>query len=381
MPDSRSPDRSGLLAWDAGVAQRNWTSAPSRREVLTLAVVAMLVFVAVLLAFDGLMRRVAVFGDSSVYAGVASAILQWRPETTTPQHFWGLPYVVAGTAVLTRTSPLVALVIVSIASSLIAIALIHRLYGGLTAALLVVSSVEWLQRSILGGAEPLFMALVVGAFVAARSRRWALAAFLGAYGTTVRPQGVFVLVGLAVALLAERDVRQLAVVTIIALVVGLLYVVPFQVYFGDPLAHFHVYQGKDWHSDSPVSIPFVAQARAMFTLPVPWTAIAREVVWILICAAGAVAMIRRTRFRRFAAMHKAESTFAALFLLFVFSYNSYWSLLEFARYALPVVPLVFFAFDGVVRIDRRILWAAAPVTALLSAVSALNVRTVLDALR
>jgi hypothetical protein len=169
--------------------------------------------------------------------------------------------------------------------------------------------------------------------------------------------------------------------TVIGVVVGVLYMIPMQVYYGDPLANFHFYQGQDWHTSSPVSIPFVPLLHGVLTSSVPATTIWRELFWVLLTASGVTAMIATRRFRRFAAAHKVEATFAALFAVFVFSYNSDWGFLEFARYVLPLVPLALFALETFLPRDRRLLWVIAPVSAMLAAASALNARYVLETIR
>jgi hypothetical protein len=377
---TRLAEAGDTLAREAAPERHDpWSAPPSLRQVYLLATLAAAVFVAVLVAYDGFMSRVLVFGDSQAYAVVAHAIRRWELADLTPLHFWGLPYLVAAVSGITGTAPLVALVIVCVVSSIIALWCIHRLWGGWPAALLVALSYEWLQRSLLGGAEPVFLALIAGAFVATRSERWKLAALLAALATTVRPQGILALVAIAIGLALERRYRALAAATLIGAGIGLLYMLPFAIHHGDPLANFHAYQDQDWHTGSPLSVPLVALVRAMFESPVPWTTVVREAVWILICVAGAIAMLANRRFRQFAVRRKVEAAFAGLYLMLLFSYNSYWSLLEFARFAIPVLPLVFLALHFVVRLDRRVLWLVTPVAALFGAMSVLNVRQLLGA--
>lgn len=363
------------------MSQREWSSEPSAREIGLLVAATYLVFVTVVLIFDSFGHRVEVFGDNMSYANAAAAIRDWNPAAISPYHFWGLPYVVALVSLLTGTSTLSSVVVVSVLSSFVALIFVYKLWGGWTTAYFVALSWEWLQRSILGGGEPLFMALIVGAFFSARQGRWNLAALLAAYSTVVRPQGIFVLVGIAVALLAQREWRRLLMATVIGAVVGALYMIPMQIYYGDPLANFHFYQQQDWHTSSPVSIPFVPLVNAVLTSSVPSTTVVRELFWVLLTASGVAAMLATRRFRTFAAAHMVEATFAALFAFFVFSYNSDWTFLEFARFALPLVPLALFALEPFLPRDRRILWLVAPVSAILAAASALNARDVLDTIR
>lgn len=335
-------------------------------------------FLAVILTFDSFWYRVFTFGDNVPYAAAATAIRDWEPSTVRPYHFWGLPYVVAAVSLLTGAHALTAIIGVSILSSLVAVPIVYRLWGGWIGGYFVVLSWEWLQRSLLGGSEPLFMALIFGAFLAARRERWNLCTLLAAYSTTVRPHGIFVLVGIGVVLLSERKWRKLLFTTFLGAVVGILYMIPMQVYHGDPLANVSYYQGKDWNTGSPLSFPLIALVQAMLTSSVALTTIIREAFWVVLLALSAFAMLTTRRFRDFSRAHKVEATFAALYILFVFSYNSDWGLVEFARFALPVIPLALYSLMRYLPRDRRLLWLVAPVSAILAAASALNVRYVLD---
>jgi hypothetical protein len=74
---------------------------------------------------------------------------------------------------------------------------------------------DWMQRSYLGGSEPLFVALLFGSFTAVRKERWLLAALLASLATVVRPLGVFALLGIGVALVWKRDYRKFLLATAI----------------------------------------------------------------------------------------------------------------------------------------------------------------------
>jgi hypothetical protein len=77
-----------------------------------------------------------------------------------------------------------------------------------------------------------------------------------------------------------------------------------------------------------------------------------------------------------------EVLFAAAYMLFVFSYNSpFWAWGEFARYALPALPVALYALEEYLPRDRRLVWSLVPISAALSAISALNARRVLAIFR
>ena len=65
---------------------------------------------------------------------------------------------------LTGASDRTAMLIISIVSSVAAGGIAYRLWGGWIAGFFAILSFDWLQRSYLGGSEPLFVALLFAAF-------------------------------------------------------------------------------------------------------------------------------------------------------------------------------------------------------------------------
>ena len=83
------------------------------------------------------------------------------------------------------------------------------------------------------------------------------------------------------------------------------------------------------------------------------------------------------RFREYAKQNPVESLFAALYLLAVFCYNyPVFARSNFARFAIPALPIVFIALSRWVPQDRRILWGLGVVSPVLAAASALGIRNV-----
>ena len=326
--------------------------------------------------------RVRVFGDTAFYVNVVQAIRHWDFSTLSPWHFWGLPYAAAAVSFVTSLSAWWAILLVSAASALGATYLLQRLWGGWVACFFIVLSLEWQQRALLGGAEPAFIFLVLCSFVAARRDRWLWAAFFAALATTVRPLGIFLLLAIGLVLLVQRRYRTVAAATAIGMAVGALYVLPFAIYYGDPLANLRFYQSNDWTSGSPLGLPFVALVRGAISVDLPWTSRIREGFWVAFYLVAVAAMFIRPRFREYARRYPIETVFTAFYLLFVFSYNSpVWTWVEFARYALPALPVALYAVEEFLPKDRRLVWALAPVSAALSAVSAMNARRVLSLVR
>lgn len=350
---------------------------PALREVLLLAVMVSVIFVAVVATLDDYAKRAAQAGDNRIYVELTGIIRQGDVSrvTVTPQ-FWGLPYLAALVAKTTTVSDTAAIVLVSVLASFASIALAYRLWGGWVAAFFAIISWDWMQRSLLGGAEPLFLALVFGSFLAARSERWLLAALLASLGTTVRPLGLLALIALAVALAWRREFRTLALAVGIGLLVGACYVLPFAIALGNPLVNVQAYRSEAWAGESPISWPLLSVVRGMISnSSEPLANMIKIAAWVAFTLAGVAAMIFTERFRRFARERRMEAIFAALYLLVLFSYNSpRWNWAEFPRFVVPVIPFLLIALKHWLPKHRAVLWSAGAVSALLAAASAINVR-------
>jgi hypothetical protein len=162
----------------------------------------------------------------------------------------------------------------------------------------------------------------------------------------------------------------------IGLSVGSLYVLPFWIFFHDPLYEFHRYRTADWGSKAPVGVPFSAIISSVSHAHVPWTNLVLTCGWLVLVLAGAIAMTLPSA-RSYALEHPIEFWFAVLYIAFLFTYNSNeWALAEFPRFAIPVLPMVFIALTRWLPHDRRILWALGVVSPVLAAASALGIRNV-----
>jgi hypothetical protein len=354
-----------------------WRQEPSLREVLLLALMVSVVFAAVVVMLDNYANRAAQAGDNRIYIELTNIIRQGDLSrvTVTPQ-FWGLPYLAALVAKLTSVSDMVAIVLLSVLASFASIVLAYRLWGGWVAAFFAIISWDWIQRSLLGGAEPLFLALLFGAFLAARSDRWLLAALLASLGTTVRPLGLLALIALAVALILRRDFRSLTLSVTVGLFVGVCYVLPFAIALGNPMVNVQAYQSEAWAGQSPISWPLLSVVRGMISNSTePLANILKIGTWVAFTLAGVMAMIGTERFRQFARKHRMETIFAFLYLIVLFSYNSpRWNWAEFPRFVVPIIPFLLIALSNGLPKHRVVLWGAGALSALLAGASAINVR-------
>lgn len=318
--------------------------------------------------------------DDMDFVAVAAIIRNWHfSGGPPPANFWGFSYAIAGFSMLFSVPELMAAVLISVLASLTVCVLVHRLYGGWVAAFFMLISFDWIRVSIEGGNEPLFMCLLYASFLAARSDRWNLAALLASLSTTVRPLGVFALLGFAVVLARRRRYKQLAVITAISLALGMLYVALFWRLIGNPFASFLGYRG-DWGPHGwPFTYPFGALISS-FLLELHtntrWYVFVYSAAWPILALVGATAMWLPRNRKMFWTTYPCEALFATIYTLFVLSYNYMEIFLFFSRFVVPVLPLLVFSMRDWIPHNRRVLWGAAVLSALLSAAVLVHLKNV-----
>ncbi len=355
---------------------------PSSNEVLLLALLSIVIFISIVALVRNYARAVDGFGDSSAYMDLASAIRRWDFRGVVIKQFWGLPYAMAALSRLTRMSDRAALLALSFVPSLLTVFLAKYLWDGWIAGYFAILNFDWMQRSCLGGSEPLFMCLLLAAFVSARQRRWMAASLLVALATIVRPLGVFALLGIGLTLLWKKDLRRFLGAFAIGLSVGALYALPFALHFGDALATVNSYHSKEWQGGWLFGFPFYAIIKGTFLYPAPWTNLLLSFGWIFLVLGAVIAMARSRNFRGYCRSHPVEAIFLAPYLWCLFTYNyPYWARGSFARFAIPVVPFVLLVFYRWLPRDRRILWGMGIAMSALAACSALGVANVLHMFR
>ena len=322
------------------------------------------------------------FGDSSAYMSLAAAIRRWDFHGVIVKQFWGLPYAMAAVSKLTGLSDRTALLAFSLIPSLLATLLARNLWNGWIAGYFAVLNFDWLQRSCLGGSEPLFVCLLLAAFASVRRQRWLLASLLAAFATVVRPLGVFALLGIGIALLLQRDFRRFAAATAIGLAVGILYAIPLATHFGDPLATVNSYHSPQWQGGWLFGFPFYAIVKGTLIHPAPWTNLVLSFAWILLVVIAVIVMVKSADFRAYCREHMVEAIFLVPYLWCLFTYNyPVWARSNFARFAIPILPFVLLALFRWLPKDRRLLWGLAVVSPVLAASSALGVVNVVQMLR
>lgn len=357
------------------------SGGPSRTETAALIGLSFVLFISVVSLARNYSAAVDNFGDSSAYMRLASAIRRWDFHGVAVKQFWGLPYAMAALSKLTGVSDRTALLVFSFFPSLLAGLLARRLWDGWIAGYFVILNFDWMQRSCLGGSEPLFVCLLLAAFVSVRRERWLLASLLASLATVVRPLGFFALAGVGLALLWKRSFGKLAAATSIGLLVGVLYAIPLATHFGDALATVNSYHSQQWQGGWLFGFPFYAIIKGTLLYPAPWTNLVLSFGWIFLVLGAVVVMARSQEFRIYCRDHLVETVFLIPYLWCLFTYNyPYWARGNFARFAIPILPFVLLALHRWIPRDRRILWGVGVVFSVLAASSALGIANIVHML-
>jgi len=369
---TNSPSGSGL----------DRSSGPSSVELLSLVGLISAILILCVALVRGYAATINGFGDSFAYMSLASAIRRWDFHGVVIKQFWGLPYAMAALSKLTGVSDRTSLIVLSIAPSLIAAWLVRRLWNGWIAAYFAILNFNWLQRSCLGGSEPLFMCFLLAAFFAVRRRHWLLASLLASLATVVRPLGFFALVGIGLTLLWNKDVRRFAAATAIGIAVGLLYSIPLAKHFGDALANVNSYRNPQWEGGWLFGFPFYGIVKGTLLYPAPWTSLVVSFLWIGVVTVATVIMVRSAEFRAYCRDHVVEALFLVPYLWCLFTYNyPFWARSNFPRFAIPILPFVLLGLYRWIPEDRRIVWGIGILSSVLAASSALGVAKVVEILR
>jgi hypothetical protein len=241
-----------------------------------------------------------------------------------------------------------------------------------------------MQRSLLGGSEPLFMLLLLGTFLSVRREEWWIASLLAALATTVRPLGICALIAIGLVLLSKKHYRRfLAALTTGLLICG-LYVLPLHLYMHDALATVHSYQ-----SSRPLfGIPFYAIVEGTFSHP-PLTNLILSYSWIAMIIGGILLLAFSAESESYRQTHRVEFIFALFYTTAICCYNyPHWALGNFARFAIPSIPFALIGWRHflasrlqtvplVIPAIRNLVWAAAAVFPALAACSAYGIRNIL----
>lgn len=343
-------------------------------------------FMAVTISLRSYTSAILDFGDSVAYMNVARAIASWHFAGLQVLQFWGVSYVIALVSLLIRAPLMLALILVSAGSSAAVTLLAGRLWGWHIAALLTALNFDWMQRSLLGGSEPLFMLLLLCTFLALRTERWWLASLMASLATTVRPLGICALVAIGLVLLYRRQYRQFAAAFLTGVLVGTLYVLPLKMYMHDPLATVHSYE-----TSRPLfGFPFVAILEGTLHEHPPLTNLLLGYSWIALVIGGLGLLSLTRACSQYRREYPVEFLFALFYTFMVCCYNyPHWALGNFARFSIPAIPFALVGWREALRLRMPALvarartslepaiWASAIVFPALAACSAYGIRNLI----
>jgi hypothetical protein len=339
---------------------------PSAGYAVALLIAASLVAI-MALGPRSYLDRVRIFPDMTSYTQAANAVRHWRLVGAPARQFWGYAYAgVLASLVMPYVNMLVVLIVVSAIAGCVAVVLAHRLWGGWTAVYLTALGFPWIQRVAFGGSEPLFMALLFGALLAARRSSWVSAALFAALATTVRPIGVFAVVGVVAAALRERKVREVGLGLGVTTLVFAAYCIPLAA-TGDVFGNLHFYWPQ-FAGPSPIGLPFVALWR--------WAASAQVSPLRHIVFAAAIGVVVLAPFVAFRGdeqrTHWAENIFALGSSCFLITLNCLGCIWAFPRFAIVSLPFALVAMRRWLPRDERVVAVLSVSSALLAAAMQMN---------
>ncbi len=314
------------------------------------------------------------FPDMNSYGAAMDAVRHWQLERAAARQFWGFAYAGALVSLLLPSSvpSLIVLIAVSAVAACIATALAHHLWGGWIAAGMAAVGWPWIQRVAFGGAEPLFLALVLAALAAARREWWVRAALAAALATTVRPVGVFALAAV-LAVAVRRHPRSALAGAGVSLLVLVLYCVPVAIGTGDPLANVHWYMPQ-MTNGLPVGIPFVGLWRGTRTNQVSVLRNIEMLTAVGVVLAPVAVWVLSARCRVAAARYPAETIFALAYSGFLVTLNCPPCAWFFPRFAIISLPFALLTVRRWLPRDDRVLAGAAVISALIAAATQINMR-------
>lgn len=355
-------------------------SGPSLLELSILWLTAVVIFILVLMQFSPYLKTSEQFGDNLDYILAARSIQHWNlTAAAEAKQFWGVSYAMLPLLYL-GLSPRLSLLAISLASSLASAWIARRLWGPWIAVYFALLNYTWLQMSFLGGSDSFCIVLLFSSFVLARKERWLAASALAAFATLVRPAIFFVLPAIGLALLFRKDYKRAVACTLIALAMAALYLLPFWIYFHDPLYQVHQYKQNDWQSGQAIGWPFQAIVFSLIHNREPWTNVIVTTAWVLFATAGFV-LIARSAFRHEIKQPSNEWLFASLYIAFLLCYHSlHWARAEFPRFVIPAMPLLLFAFDRWLPKSRVAVYSLCILSPILAAFSTVGLQNVIATL-
>ena len=362
-----------------------WGNEPGVRETLLMTLSSFVIFILFVSVFDDYFNQVQVRGDNYQFVLVVEAIRNWDfnyvDHSTAAvfdirirRVFFGFPLAIFGVSAIPLINDFTALVIASMLSSLVSVFLCHRLWGGWVACLFAILNWDWIQRSVVGGNEPMFMALLLGGFYFYRKKNIPIAIVLSALSVTVRPMGVFALLAIGFHLILKKEYRNLAVSVLIGGAIGLSYASLVYFAYGDFLANLVGYRDYDNGHNPALKMPFVSLYEGFLESKTPMLNQIKIFSWIGLTIVGVFAILKNQVINVSQRSYPAEYFFLVLYLGFIITYSSpswFWEI--YPRYIIPILPILYFAFIPWIYKNKLVIWSISVVSSILAGASSISV--------
>jgi hypothetical protein len=306
------------------------------------------------IATRGYLNTVEANGDNHSYARVTDAVLSHNlMSVRAVKQFWGLSYCAALLCAALRTNAYQAIGMISFLSTVISLILVTDLWSGWIAVYFVATNYVLLQFGAFGGADCVFLLLVLISLRFARRNQWAACSLTGALSATIRPLGVILLAGVCVHL--RRHFKVLSLVLGIAAAIFLLYLAPLALYLRNPLLNWSGYQQQDWSGQAPIGWPLAALIEnvrnganvgnpAMVILKIGY-------IGLHLAALCGLCVNPKRRQRLF--MHGEEGITVVLYSVFVLTYNApTWAFSIYPRLLMPITPMLMNVYADILPRNR-----------------------------
>jgi hypothetical protein len=191
--------------------------------------------------------------------------------------------------------------------------------------------------------------------------------------------GVLLLPALLISLIVRKQYQTIFLFFALASLLLIGYYVPVSAYLRNPLVAMQDYR-VGWYDNWIVTYPFQAIVAAVREFDRPLWSTLYHGAWLAIALTAMLVGIVVQQRRAFWAKYPVEWIFAALYLAFILSYNSYWTWLDAARLLLPILPFMVVTFEPWL---PRHVWSyviMAPLSGFISAIPVIGVSKLLAVL-
>lgn len=343
----------------------------------------------ILIFSGGYWHVLETFGDNGPYSTISTAFYNFDLSYMQGfyKHFWGLPFVMTIVRWLTGLNENIVIIGLSLFFSCWTIQRMNQIYGIKAAILFSFLSIDWIQRSMIGGAEPLFIFLTLTSFLVYEKRGensnyYIYCALFGSLSCLIRPVGVFFLLAFGLDLLLRRKIKELLQALFISLFVGGIYLGVLYSLTGDPLAHFHTYGKADWDGASPISFPLTGLWRSYQQGNLPLLNTVKVGLWLILSFYTVFAMFLGRDLRIYFKKNRYQIFYFFFHLMFLLSYNSgKWSWNQFPRFVIPLLPMIALSLVPLLRYERVVYPLLYGGSLVLSAASSISIYTLLEKLR